>query len=186
MTTIDPAGPTASAPGTSESAVSSGALPDAPPDAVEHSYQLWVIALVVGLVGAIVRITLAIVFAPEISASIEASVFQPSVVPGALALGVVVFAVLDIVVTVVLLGFAMKMRAGRNWARTTLTVLGILGLVHALSTSFDITTIYRAGGVVASVVSLIFGALVVVAMIFAYQPSANAWFRGRREAVSAR
>ena len=178
MTTIDPAGPTASAPGTSESAVSSE-LREAPPEAVEQSYQLWVIALVVGLVGAIVRITLAVVFAPEISASVEASVFQPSVVPGALALGVIVFAVLDIVVTAVLLVVAMKMRAGRNWARTTLTALGVLGLLHALSTSFDITTIYRAGGVVASVVSLIYAALVVVAMIFAYRSAANAWFRDR-------
>ena len=178
MTTIDPAGPTASAPGTSESAVSSE-LREAPPEAVEQSYQLWVIALVVGLVGAIVRITLAVVFAPEISASVEASVFQPSVVPGALALGVIVFAVLDIVVTAVLLVVAAKMRAGRSWARTTLTVLGVLGLLHALSTSFDITTIYRAGGVVASVVSLIHAALVVVAMIFAYRSTANAWFRDR-------
>ncbi|MCP2261729.1 hypothetical protein LX15_005455 [Streptoalloteichus tenebrarius] len=74
--------------------------------------------------------------------------------------------VVAIVVATLYVLFGFKMRAGRNWARITLTVLTALG---ALSLAFSL-----------SWMSLLSTLVSVVAVVLMYLPNANAYFRAQQ------
>lgn len=63
--------------------------------------------------------------------------------------------------------FAYKVRVGRNWARMTLTILLILGVVYYAYTG---TLLSNGLGLVIS----------VIALVLVYLPSANAYFAARK------
>jgi hypothetical protein len=65
--------------------------------------------------------------------------------------------------------FAVKMRAGRNWARITLTVLTIFGLLLQLIVGGE-------SGLIASVVG-------IVAVVLMFLPNANAYFSAAKRAT---
>ncbi|MDQ3887276.1 MAG: hypothetical protein M3308_09805, partial [Actinomycetota bacterium] len=67
--------------------------------------------------------------------------------------------------------FIFKMRAGRNWARIVLTVLGALSVLSAL---FRLGQPQPAWSLVTSVLSML---LVVGAIVMMYAKAANPWFR---------
>lgn len=81
----------------------------------------------------------------------------------------------SIVVAVIFVGlyllFAMKMRAGRNWARIVLTVLSALSIVSAASRATS---------------SQLFGwigaALAVVAIVLMFLPASSAYFAASKAA----
>lgn len=80
--------------------------------------------------------------------------------------------------------FIVKMRAGRNWARIVLTVLGALSALSLLGTAAlpGYYPAYFAAGpagaavVVLSIVDMVLMALAIVLM---FRPVANTWFRRR-------
>ena len=68
-------------------------------------------------------------------------------------------------------GFALVMRAGRNWARVVLTVVGSLSVLFLI-------------GPVATPLQALFQlALLVGAIVMMFQRPANDWFRPRRPAL---
>ena len=69
--------------------------------------------------------------------------------------------------------FAYKMRAGRNWARITLTVLGALSVV---STLFGLSS---ASGL-HLVIALIQMVLILVAIYFMYRPESNQYYAANK------
>ncbi len=77
--------------------------------------------------------------------------------------------------------FIIKMRAGKNWARITLTVLIPLIVLGSLVLS-DIGTLLSVGGlglvkVVLTALELI---LIIAAVVFMYRPDSNAYFTRAR------
>jgi hypothetical protein len=81
--------------------------------------------------------------------------------------------VIGIVIGLIFIGlfvlFAYKMRAGRNWARITLTVLGALNIIFTLIN-------IRSSGAINLIVSLIMAVLILVAVYFMFRPDANQYF----------
>ncbi|SHE48576.1 hypothetical protein [Streptoalloteichus hindustanus] len=75
-------------------------------------------------------------------------------------------AVVAVVVAALYLLFAVKMRAGRNWARITLTVLTALGVLFLLT-----------GPTWASVLSSLVS---VAAVVLMFLPNANAYFQAQQ------
>jgi hypothetical protein len=70
-----------------------------------------------------------------------------------------------VIVGLLMLFFAWKMRSGRNWARIVLTVLAVLGLL------------FQASSVGLSEPLALIGVLItIVGLVFMYMPAANAYF----------
>ncbi|SDT54977.1 hypothetical protein SAMN04489743_3532 [Pseudarthrobacter equi] len=87
----------------------------------------------------------------------------------AAAMGVVVLMLLAAAVGVAQMVFALKMKAGRSWARVALTVLAAITLGLAVVNGSAGTG--QAGNWVAFVVAL-------AATVLMWLPKAQAWFRG--------
>ncbi len=129
-----------------------GGLLRAVPQAVRTSFVLWMTAVGIGLISLIVTLV-------------------STTGPGRGSVGV------GGVGLVLLALFARKMLEGANWARITLTVLAVLGLVLGVG---GFVLLSGAGAEVPAV-SLVFSIaqwLVMAAAIwFAFQPPANEYFR---------
>lgn len=127
-----------------------------PPTPVRRSFALWIAAVVVGLVGSVV----AVLGTPA---------------PG--AAGGVAGTVVGLLFLGLLVSCALAMRAGRNWARVTLTIVGgvsvlltVLGLL--LSAGLGV-----AVDAVSTTASLLQAGLTVAAVLLAFRAPANAYFR---------
>ncbi|MEV7046290.1 hypothetical protein [Amycolatopsis sp. NPDC051061] len=81
----------------------------------------------------------------------------------------IVVAVLSVIIALLFVLFAVKLRAGRNWARIVLTVV----------TALDVVSILVNGGSVLGYVGLVF-AVLGVALSFA--PASNAYFTSTKAA----
>jgi len=87
--------------------------------------------------------------------------------------GLVVFALLLVLIGYGLeLLFAVKMRAGRTWARIVLTVIGVLGTLGNLLNLFT-----GSGFAIAS--SLVSLLLIPAAVVLMYRPAASAFIQAR-------
>jgi hypothetical protein len=87
----------------------------------------------------------------------------------------VAFAVMPyIVVVYIRVLFLMKMRAGRNWARILLTVLGVLAIVYCAVLLPQLTFVVSAFEVLAA-------ALTLSAIVLIFRPAANAYFAATRQ-----
>lgn len=87
--------------------------------------------------------------------------------------GLVVFALLLVLIGYGLeLLFAVKMRAGRTWARIVLTVIGVLGTLGNLLNLFT-----GSGFAIAS--SLVSLLLIPTAVVLMYRPAASAFIQAR-------
>lgn len=128
----------------------------APPAPVRRSFVLWIAAVVVGLVGSVVSL-----------------VTTPTVATG----GGVPGLVLGLVLLALFVYCAVRLRQGLNWARVTLTVVGgisVLSTVLGLLLSAGLGISF---GAVSTIANLVQAALIVAAILYAYQAPANAWFR---------
>ena len=73
--------------------------------------------------------------------------------------------------------FAFKMRAGRNWARVVLTVIGVLGVLSAVLPTYRSVTVNGTTFVVQNYgIHWISLALLVAALILMFVPASNAYF----------
>ena len=84
-------------------------------------------------------------------------------------MGLVVALVIGLILLALEIFFMFKMRAGHNWARIVLTVLGVLSILaslYGLTQGFTVGTIF-------SVISLL---VVAAAIVFMYKPAARAYF----------
>lgn len=83
-----------------------------------------------------------------------------------------------VVFLAVYLLFAFKMRAGRNWARITLTVFSALGLLSTFNATGSVTVNNRTFTSTSSEVTGWIGTLLAIAaIVLMYLPASNAYFR---------
>ncbi|MHC1560748.1 hypothetical protein ACR9E3_17460 [Actinomycetospora sp. C-140] len=85
------------------------------------------------------------------------------------------------------LALVLVMRHGRNWARVTLTVLGVLnvvgtvvGLVFALAYPVPRGVTLTLGGPVGVAIDIAQTVCIVAGIVLFYRPRANAWFAAAR------
>jgi hypothetical protein len=86
----------------------------------------------------------------------------------AMAFGVAVFLGLSLL-------FALKMRAGRNWARMVITVLAFIGVVRFLN------AMAASGAELGLIWSLAEVAFAVTAVVFMFRPESTAYFAEHRK-----
>jgi hypothetical protein len=143
------------------------------PSSVEISFSLWLTYLTIGAINAAVgfvhrdrnradAINAVITQYPSMDRSMIDTVATVVVV------GVVVVGLLLVAAGI---SFALLMRAGRNWARVALTVVGSLSVLFLI------------GPVVTPLQALFQLCLVGGAIAMMFQRPANEWFRPRRPAL---
>ena len=141
----------------------------AQPRDVDMAFWLWVASLLVSLIGQLFGLSATV---NGLQDSMQGRSTQP-LSPDALASMAHIFFIVIIVVTVLFIAllvfFGVKMRAGRNWARITITVLTVL---EALSL---VNSLMTTGGLemIASIVSVL---LAVAAVVLMFRPDAKAYF----------
>lgn len=142
------------------------------PKPVDTSFLLWITSAAIGVIG----------FVVGLSAGREATREQliedarqrgenltDSQIDTLVTTGFVVGGLLVAVLLGLYLLFAFKMRAGRNWARITLAVLGGISLVLAI---IQLT----GGNAVSTLVTLVQIALIGGAIYFMYTKEASGYF----------
>jgi hypothetical protein len=130
---------------------------------VQRSYLCWLIASVVYVLGTVLFVLLT---------SSPGSLALFALIPTVIIAGLVVF-------------FAAKMRAGRNWARIVLTVFAVLAILGNLPAIFgsggNLTVNGQAIGTgssstVSTIVAVIALLLTLAALIFQWLPAARTHF----------
>ncbi|MEO9222066.1 MAG: hypothetical protein ABI251_09895 [Mycobacteriaceae bacterium] len=139
------------------------------PAEVEKSFKLWLVSIGLGVLGVIASLLL---FDSD-DAINKAMQSSSELTRDQASAGVTFVLVAGIVFVAVVIGlellFAFKMRAGRNWARIVLTVLGVLGVLFSL---FGLA----AGFSLSSALNLVSMIVVIAAIVFMFKPAASAYF----------
>ena len=148
-----------------------GPLPRlAPPAEVLTSVKLWFASIIVGLVGGILVFALT-----DQSASVRKametnpSALTESQLRTAETVGLLVGLVLVLIVLGLEVLFVLKMKAGRNWARIVLAVLGGLSALSSLS---GLARGLGAG----TVINFISMLLLIAAIVFMFRPATKPYF----------
>ncbi|MGH3568928.1 MAG: hypothetical protein ACRDRH_23460 [Pseudonocardia sp.] len=151
----------------------------AAPKDVQTAFRLWIADIVLGVVGSL----LSLLIFDDLVAMAE---LPPGLTPEQAALAATVGAIFAAVITLVFLGlgllFAFKMRAGRNWARITLTVLGAIAVLFSLLSFGNSLVVAAIGliGILSVVISVIQILLIVAAIFFMFRPAAAQYFAAPR------
>jgi hypothetical protein len=154
------------------------ASPTAPaPSTVVWSYRLYLVSAILGLIGIVLTVVL-------LPASIDAAVQRATqslqgrntqgidveaFARGTAITGAVLGVVIAIVLSVLTIVFARKLRAGRNWARIVLLVFAVLQL-------FGIISLFGLGALQFLVAA--------AAAVLSFLPASNLWFREAKAARS--
>lgn len=152
-----------------------GSVPPQRPKEVDISFWLWIGYIMVSLLGAILTfsqfgdvrqqaIDNALRADPTIDPEFLESTFDAFLVFGL---------VFGLVLVALVLFFIFKMRAGRNWARIVLTVIGAIIVLGGL---FSLT-LGRAEPALSLVTSVLSTLLVIGAIVMMYVKGAGRWFR---------
>jgi hypothetical protein len=153
---------------------STGPVPLRPPrpKEVEISFGLWIATLVLGLIGVALSYSqIKQVQAQMINQMVAQNPpINQSMIERTASTALVFGIVLWLLVVAAMFAFVFLMRAGRNWARIVLAVLGGLYVLFSL-----------IGVAVAGSLAGLFPLLLLVGAIATmFLPAANAWFTPRR------
>lgn len=140
----------------------------APPD-VQNAFRLWQVAIVIGVLGVVAGLVFTDRDALIRKAMDSNATLTHDQASTAITVALIVGAVIALVILGLELLFVFKMRAGRNWARILLTVLGVLGILSGL---YGLTVGFTLG----SVLNLISIVVVIAAIVFMFKPAARAYF----------
>lgn len=142
--------------------------PVARPKSVDNAFMAWLTVTAIGVLSLILVIT---VSGDDIRKSLQDSNpnYTAKQLDDAVTTGKVVGIILGLIFVGLYLLFVYKMRAGRNWARITLTVLGALSILSTLLGSGQ-------NGALLLIVGLVQAVLIVAAVYFMYRPDANQYF----------
>lgn len=141
------------------------------PKEVDISFWLWIATVVLGALGVVVMYIQIDLLRAELVNSLlaqDSTVDRPTVERFA-TVGSVVAIVIGLVLVGTQLLLVFLMRAGRNWARIVLAVLGGLVVLFGLI-GFALSTL-------SGLLQLL---LLVAAIVTMFLPAANAWFRPHR------
>lgn len=89
----------------------------------------------------------------------------------------VVVRVVNVILLAAWVVVIFEMRAGRDWARVLMTVLGVVEIVFAVSGPFMEFVLRIDLGVLATVFPLVGAIAMVAAIVFMYRKDAEAYFR---------
>lgn len=160
---------------------SSGRTPGfAAPSDVQTAFKLLMASIAVSVVASVCSL----IAAPEV---LDATLSQTQLPPGMTAEDLrgasQVFVFIGVGFSVVILAlyllFSLQMRKGKNWARITLTVLVVIGVIFlvlgfgSLGVQFSASTVSAIGTVGNMLATL----LSIAAVFFMFRPSANEYFR---------
>ncbi|MFL6140794.1 MAG: hypothetical protein ACJ72N_02845 [Labedaea sp.] len=146
------------------------------PKSVDNAFLLWLIGAGISLLGVIFVLTVgvdAITDSARESLKNSGRPYTEEDVKNFANLSKIIGVVIGLLFVGLFVLFAYKMRAGRNWARILLTVLGGLSLVFTLlgiSSTDGLTLVVR----------LIEAVLTLVAIYFMFRPEANRYFAAGR------
>lgn len=138
------------------------------------AFWLWIASLAVGLIGTVIAFaTLGDAVRAQVQRQVEADPQLNAVdVEAIVRIGSIVGAVVGVAILTLEVFFALKMRAGRNWARITLTTLGALSVAATLVGLGSATAFSAAFGLVQS-------ALIVAAVVLMFTGAALDFFARR-------
>lgn len=136
------------------------------PGAVTASYVIWLIGAILALIGSAFAVVLGLL-------ALTGGAVVGGIYGAAAGSIVLMFAIFILILAIVELVIVNRMRDGRNWARVTLTVLGILSLLGTAAAAFN------GSGNSASSSGLLGGVIVLVAIILMFLPASNAYFAAR-------
>lgn len=152
--------------------------PPARPSTVTLAFWAWLVMTALSLVSLIIVLTSPI-WDQAVAAGLRAAdvngvdINASTVVNAAKITSVVGF----LIGAALYLLFAFKMRAGRNWARVVLTVVGVLGVLGAVLPTYRSVTVNGNTFVVQTYgVHWISLAVLVAALVLMFMPASNAYF----------
>lgn len=163
-----------------------GPAPVARPASVNLAFQALIAVSVLSIIG--VALSLLSLPAAFETAMQQARASSPDLTPeqaqfvgSATRIGLIIVAVIVVVVVGLLVLFTFKMRAGRNWARITLTVVGGIGVVFYGFSLIGISAAIAAGGLtlVGTGVTILTVLLLIAAIVFMFRADANPFFNRR-------
>ncbi|MBM7770475.1 protein-S-isoprenylcysteine O-methyltransferase Ste14 [Actinokineospora baliensis] len=148
------------------------------PKSVTTSFQLWVVSAILGVIGFIVTVAIGTDALRENAATAlrsQGKAATASEIDTVVTAGLVFAGVIAALSFGLYLLFAFKMRAGRNWARMTLAVLGTIGLI------VNVLGLVSEGNSPANlVVGVIQVLLVGTAIYFMFTADSKAYFETTR------
>lgn len=150
--------------------------PGVRPKSVDTAVMLWVAGAVISIVAGIVVLVFGgdqFAEAARRSLQTAGTPFTEDDVRSRIAAAKLLSAVISFAFFALTMLFVLMMRAGRNWARVVLTVLGALSIVSLLL-SFS-----QAGGLDLTL-GLVQAVLAGAAIYFMFQPDARPYFAPRR------
>jgi hypothetical protein len=129
------------------------------PREVNAAFAIWVLDVVLSLVLQLLDLNAFVdAYVKQVAGTPQAEVLTAGTVKG-------IYIVAIVLVSLLMLLFAWKMRAGRNWARIVLGVLAVVNLMFQAST----VGLSSWLGIV--------GALIIAsALVFMFVPQSNAYF----------
>jgi hypothetical protein len=153
--------------------------PTAPrPKSVDNSFMLWIVNAAISLIGGVIGL---FVSSQSVRDAVRKSLEKTSstVTEADIDTAVNVARTVGVVIGVLFLAlyllFAFKMRAGRNWARIVLLILGVLNI---LGTVFALANGTTPGvGIAINVVQAV---IVIAAVVLMYRPDASQYFASGR------
>jgi len=140
----------------------------APAD-VDKAFKLWLVSIGIGVLGIIASLIFTDRDALAQKLKDSGSTLGTDQLNSAVNATLIGGAIIGIFIIGLELLFAFKMRAGRNWARIVLTVLGVLGVLSAL---YGLT----AGLTIGTILKLISILVVIAAIVFMFRPASRAYF----------
>lgn len=144
--------------------------PVARPKSVDNAFTMWLVIIGLAVVGLIINLTLGSDDFTKAARDALAGQNKTEQEIKDYANAAKVFTVIVAIIFVGLyLLFAYKMRAGRNWARITLTVLGALNVISILFS-------FRQAGGVSVVIGLVEAIVILAAIFLMFRPDANQYY----------
>lgn len=145
-------------------------MPTDRPKSVDNAFTMWLIIIGLAVVSIIISLTVGSDDFKDAARDALAGQNKTEQEIEDYANAAKVFtAIIAIVFIALYLLFAYKMRAGRNWARITLTVLGGLNVLSILFS-------FRQAGGVGIVIGLVQAVVILAAIYFMFRPEANQYY----------
>ncbi|CRK60194.1 hypothetical protein [Alloactinosynnema sp. L-07] len=148
------------------------AAPNRPPS-VDRSFQLWLANGVLGLIGFILVLTVGKdTFRDEVVKTLRegGTAYTDADIDAALTIGLAFAGIVAAIFFGLYLLFAFKMRAGRNWARVVLAVLGGLALL------LNIIGLAGGGNMIETIVTIVQIALIGGAVYYMFTKESAEYF----------
>ncbi|WP_232668551.1 hypothetical protein [Pseudonocardia sp. TRM90224] len=158
----------------------SGPPPAARPGPVTTAFVLLLVSAALSLAGlAINTVTYATVGLPGSDvATAGLSPDQAALAESITRVSLIVGAVLFLAFETFLLVATFKMRAGRNWARIVLTVVGGLGVALTIVTLALLPALQPGIDLPSVILGIVQSGVIVAAIVLMFRPAANLYFRG--------